>query len=425
MKPQKNGTVVFELKGESLAAALRLEAEIRKELETVKPRNTGLMRDIQKDWEKFYDGLLRRLAAEAPELLQATGLASPAVQVRQGKDSLPRAYREFPAIFSSPEKKPRYFMYAPVDYKGDHFTPRDGVRQNAKQERMLGSLLFADGWLGNAPLVSPKKVGVATPAGYAPAPDDGTGTTHTRRTFIAGGESLAAIEDYQRRDKEYHAACDRARKAINKIAEQDFPELLKSAPAGEELRAQATYRYGGYLDGRTEMLLSVRMEGKASIWNAGKTVPLSDNEAWTLKNSHGNEYVVEPRRDTQAGRALAAVLDAIPPTPHLSEYPVLLGDFAFKPSQIEAALGVNGVVPFVQELGGKKILVYNTEDDAKSGFTPKGATPLPVAAYNWLDADQGDRNMGIQPPPMPPEIAAILARPEAGGLGRKPAAPRF
>lgn len=102
MLNQKNGTAIFELSGESLEAAKRLEDEIRKELETVKPMNSGNMLAIQKSWESFYKGLVARLQQEQPGLLAQTGLAAPAVQVQEGKDSLPRAYVEFPAIFSSP-----------------------------------------------------------------------------------------------------------------------------------------------------------------------------------------------------------------------------------------------------------------------------------------------------------------------------------
>lgn len=413
MLNQKNGTAIFELSGESLEAAKRLEDEIRKELETVKPMNSGNMLAIQKSWESFYKGLVARLQQEQPGLLAQTGLAAPAVQVQEGKDSLPRAYVEFPAIFSSPEEEPRYFMYVPVDYKGDYFKPEDGAQVDDAKAAQIDDLLFAGGWLGNAPLVTMTKEGTATPADYAPAPEaDGEKTTHTRRTFVAGGESLAAIGDYEQRQREYRAACERARKAIEKIAELGFPELQETAPAGETLRASVSYRYGGHLEGKTEMLLSVRMEGTASMWNAGKTLPLQDNAAWTLKQSHGNEYVVEPRRDTPAGQALARIMDAIPSTPSLSEYPVLLGDFSFRASQIENALGVNGIVPQVRELGGKKILVYNTEDDDTRNFTPQGAKPLSTKVFNWLDADERDRNMGYTPPPMPPVVKAALAGPK-------------
>lgn len=412
MLNQKNGTAIFELSGESLEAAKRLEDEIRKELETVKPMNSGNMLAIQKSWESFYKGLIARLKHEQPSLLALTGLAAPTVQVQESKDSLPRAYVEFPAIFSSPEREPRYFMYVPVDYKGACFRPQDSVQVDEEAAAQIDELLFAGGWLGNAPLVTMTKEGIATPADYVPAQESDEEDTHTRRAFIAGGESLEAVRDYERRQREYRAACDRARKAIEKIAELGFPALQETAPAGETLRASVSYRYGGHLEGKTEMLLSVRMEGTSSMWNAGKTLPLKDNAAWTLKQGHGNEYVVEPRRDTPGGQALARIMDNIPATPSLAEYPALLSDFSFRPSRIENALGVNGIVPQVRELGGKKILVYNTEDDDASGFTPPGARPLSTQVFNWLDADERDRNMGYTPPPMPPVVRAALAEPK-------------
>ena len=241
MKVENNGTTVFELKGESLAAAMRLEWEIRKELQSVTPQSTGYMNEIQASWEKFYDGLVNRLAIEAPGLLQQTGLTSPAVQVGHAKDSLPRAYREFPAIFQGDGEPPRYFMYAPVDYKGNHFTPEGGVQLTREQTEKADDMLFAGGWLGNAPLVSLKKTGVATPADYDPLRNSflrkAQKDRHTQRIFIAGGESLAAVQDFDRRMAEYQSAAARVQAAIETIVKTEFPALLEKLPEGEALRA--------------------------------------------------------------------------------------------------------------------------------------------------------------------------------------------
>ncbi|MDE1151752.1 MAG: hypothetical protein PW788_04365 [Micavibrio sp.] len=411
-----NGTVTFELKGESLAAAKRLGAEIEKELQTVKPLQTGRMDHIQQSWNDFYDGLTRRLEKEAPEVLQATGLTSPATQVFQGKQTLPRAYLEYPAIFLSPEKEPRYFMYSPVDYKGDFFTPQDAKLLGDKKNAVVGELLFAGGWLGNAPLVSRKKSGVSTPADYNPATNDALKKSYNyaanrgQRCFIAGGESLAAVQDNRRRETEWRAAVDTVTNFIKALVEKQFPEMEKTIPAGEGLRASCSYSYGGYLDGATEIHLAVRMDGKANIWNAGKTVPLLENPAFATESREGGEATIVARTDTPEGRNLKMLMDMIPRTPALGEYEVLHGNFNFRQNKIESALGINGVVPQAVDLGGKTILIYNTASKAKSSFCPKGATPLPTEAYQWLQSDKGDINMGITPPPMPPEVTALFEK---------------
>lgn len=429
MAPQKNGTVLYALKGKSLEAALQLELEIRRELETVPVKNAGALNEIQDSWDRFYDGLILRLQKEQPQLLRQTGLDSPAPQVFQEKGGLPRAYRRYPEIFSSPEKTPRYFMYAPVDYRGNHFAPEDGVPVTGKPAAQVDDLLFAGGWLGNAPLVSRKKHGVALPAAEAAAlsksfrkaDDDG----HRQICFIAGGESLAAIEDFNRRTADYHARVGALREAIQKTVEAQFPDIMALArlPADEAIRASISYRYGGG-DGKTEMLLSVRQEGRLEMMAAGRSLTaLPENPAYRLKKSEGGEFTVKPRRDTAEGKALAALFDAIPATPALAEYKILHAGYAFTPGRFDSMLGVNGVVPRVHQLEGRTILVYNADDAARETFCPPGAIPLPTAAFKWLNADAADRNLGVTPPPMPPEIADIIAGapvPAAKPQGLKP-----
>jgi len=411
-----NGNVTFELAGESLAAAKRLNAEIEKELQTVKPLQTGRMDHIQQSWNDFYDGLIRRLEKEAPEVLEATGLKSPATQVFQGKQTLPRAYLEHPAIFLSPEKEPRYFMYSPVDYSGKFFAPKDATLLTDKKAAVVGELLFAGGWLGNAPLVSRKKTGVATPADYTPDNNDALKKSYNyaadrgQRCFVAGGESLKAVEDYRRREKEWRDSVETVTNFIKALVEQQFPEMEKTIPAGEGLRASCSYRYGGGLEGKTEILLSVRMDGKANIWNGGKTVKLLENPAFIASKDEGGDATITARTDTPEGRNLKMLMDMIPLTPALGEYEVLHGNFKFKQDKIESMLGINGVVPQAVDLGGKTILIYNTASKAKSSFCPKGATPLPTEAYQWLQSDKGDINMGVVPPPMPPEVAALFEK---------------
>ncbi len=420
---ENNGQVLFELSGESLSAALRLEWEIRKELETVTPKQSGMMGEIRDSWNAFYTNLQKRLEQEAPELLAATGLNAPSVQVNHGKDTWPRAYEHFPQIFSSPERTPRYFIYAPVDYKGDHFTPQDGRLITGKEEAQIGDLLFAGGWLGNAPLVTKEKSGTTLPVDYNPGANpwlqQDLKKTYAQRVFVAGGESLDAIVDMRRREKEFSAAADAVREEITRLASFELPKLLEKLPAGEALRIGVNYSYGGGIK-TVEMQLSIRMDGKVNFMDGGKAVKLESTDAYTLKKSHGNEYTVKPRRDTEAGKKLAALLDAVPKHPTLADYPQLHANFEYKADDIGKMLGLNGVVPFARDVGGRTVLVYNTDKDAAGDFTPPGAKAIHAAVYNWLLSDDSDRNMGITPPPMPKEIARALdfAKPKS------PAAPK-
>lgn len=402
MAEEPNEVIIFELNGKSLNAALCLQREIKRELQTFTVKNTGPVNEIVKSFEDFYAGLLRRMRREFPEILDMVGLNSPATQVLQDKDSLPRSYKNFPEIFVSPENPPRYFMYAPVDYKGEHFTPADGVRLDEKQEKHVGNMLFMGGWGGTAPLVSFRREGVALPQDYKPLPQDQSDDkTVSYISFVAQGRSLAAVHDFEQRTEAYHAAVEKVQELVEKAAAESFPQLLLSLPAGEELRAEVNYRYGGDMAGKTEILLSVRQEGKTDLWNMGKTVPVPAGPYYTLTESYGGEYIVTARTDTQEGRQLAALMDAIPPTPSLKDYPEILGDV--------------GSIVNVRKLGGMALLVFHAKDAQTVLPCPQDAKPLSTQAFHWLRADEDDRNIGIKPPPMPEAVAAVL-----GSLTQKP-----
>ncbi|MDE2336741.1 MAG: hypothetical protein KGL10_05460 [Alphaproteobacteria bacterium] len=431
MQIKSNGMLVYKLAGRSLAAARRLEDELRRELETVPVLKEGNLKAIGDSWNALYKGLLARLAVEAPEVLELTGLNARAVQVFQGPQTWPRAYAEAPHIFLSPEKNPEYFMYVPVDYKGGHFVPADGILLDEKEERITGDRLFAGGWLGNAPLVTVKKEGVTTPADYAPPSKSALRKAFSYLPndyvcFIAAGRSLALVADLKARQKEWERRLKHACRAIEAAVELDKPKMLAALPAGEDVRISATYSYYSSGGGRAELLLSVRREGKKDFWSAGKTVPVPPSPAFTLEDRSGGEYIVRARTDTPEGRRLAAVIDAIPDTPGLGDYAALRGNFAVKKDSIGQALGVNGVVPHVVELAGRTILVYTAAPKSgKDGFCPPDAQPFSAFAYEWLRADDGDRNTGVTPPPMPQAVSDALAgKPAATPPRRKKSPPR-
>lgn len=431
MPSQRNGHAVYELSGRALAAAKRLEAELAEELKTVPVKRLGNLKEIGDSWDALYDGLRARLAAEAPDVLKETGLTSPSTQVFKGVQTLPRAYAEYPQIFLSPEKNPRYFMYAPIDYKGRHFAPQDSKKLDNKQADAVGNLLFAGGWLGNAPLVNTKKQGVATPADYK-APAESTlrkqfpYMPNDRVCFIARGRSLEAVQDMRARTKAWEKSLKTACRAIEAEVKKDKALILANLPMGEDVRISATYSYSMGGQDKARLILSIRREGKDNMWNAGKTVPVPPNPAFDATPRHGDECEVSPRRDTPEGIKLAALIDAIPFTPTLADYPALHANYTVKHTQISRALGVGGVVPQVADVEGLTVLLYNAAPaDKKKAFCPPDAVPMPAAVYDWLHTDQGDRNMGLTPPPRPPEVTAVLsALAKAPAAQKKPKNPK-
>ncbi len=414
MASNRNGNVVYELSGRALAAAKLLEQELRTELETVPVMRSGNMRDMEDSWNAMYQGLLARLATDAPDVLKHTGLTSPCVRVFEGVQTFPRAYQEYPHIFTSPEKNPRYFMYAPLDYKGDHFVPADSKRLSGKEEQKTGDLLFAGGWLGNAPIVNMKREGVATPADYV-APSKGelrkefSYLANDRITFLAAGQSLALVEDYRARTEDWKQQLKIACDAITAETEKLKPVILAVLPAGEDVRISTSYNYAMNGGGKATLLLSARREGKVGLLSAGKTVNIPDSPAYTLGERNGGDYEVIPRRDTPEGRKLAALIDAIPQTPSLGDYPELCANYKINQTSVGKALGVNGAIPQAVDVEGYTVLLYNTAPkDKKNPFCPPGAKPFPVEVYEWLQSDKGDRNMGIALPPRPAEVLATL-----------------
>lgn len=431
MAPKPNSNVVYALAGRALEAAQRLEQELQRELKTVAVMRSGNMKDMGDSWDAMYKGLLERLDREAPEILELTGLKSPATQVFKGAQTLPRAYQEYPQIFASPEKKPMLYMYAPVDYKGAHFVPVDSVPMTGKQADRVGDLLFAGGWLGNAPLVSVRKEGVATPADYK-AP----GKTALRKAFshmsndrvcfLAAGRSLDIVQDYRARTEDWKEKLQTACRAIEAEVGKKKNELLVMLPVGEDVNISVSYSYSSQGGDKATLLLSVRRAGKDSMWNAGKKVDAPESDAYRLTPREGGEYVVKPRRDTPEGKALAAIIDAVPRTPGLKEYPELLADFKIKQDQIGRMLGVNGSIPQVVDVGGYTVLLYTAAPGVKKdSFCPPGAQPFKAEAYEWLRSDEGDRNMSIKSPPMPRDLADLLAKtPQNVAPAQKTTAPQ-
>lgn len=404
-------TVCYELQGKSLEAARWLSRELHREILAVRPKQEGNLAEIQVNWKAMYDGLFKRLKRENPEMLAATGLLSPAVCVYQAGPSCPRSYVEYPAIIASPQKAPRFFIYAPVDYKGNHFVPPDAKRLDAKEQAAADSLLFAGGWLGNGPLLDMGKTGTALPADYSHVPSAAASFNDKNRSYrcyIARGESLKIVEDFNRRKSDYDARVTEAFDRVRDLAQALFPQVRAALDSpDEELNVSMMYGEHNKDGDRSGVELTIRKK-----W--GEAVAMPENPHFTT-DSKGHMYF---RTDTPEGRALKEWFDAMPARPGLSDYPRLHAAFSFERDDIDKMIGVNGIVPQALQFGHYTVLRYNTAAGDETPFCPPDALPLSTAAYMWLDADKSDANMGITPPPMPREIAQMLGE----SLSRAPVA---
>lgn len=399
----------YELKGASLAAARELESEIEKQIKIRQPMQSGNMGDIQRDWQVFYREFLVRLKKEKPDLIKSTGLGTPSTILQAligGK--YPRAYHEYPSIFLSPEKNPRYFMYVTKGIDGKDFVPPDAVLLTGKAEQAAGDLLFAGGWLGNAPLVTMPKTGVAldpldpvVKKSLSSLKRQFNKEPNTKKMFIATGKSLRLVEEFQAREKAYNEAVSALFDHVKKATEALFSAI--DAPAGDTY-VNMSYGEHNREGDSTGIELSVRSRARGGERVAG--VP--ESPAYHLGPGPHGDQVVVLRRDTPEGRALAARVDALPSRPWIGEVKELHANFDYQLQQFDQMLGVNGVVPQVRKMGVYTLLVYNADKKTRHDFCPPDARPLPAGFFEWMDADEADRRLGDVPPPMPTEIADIL-----------------
>lgn len=406
----KNSQIVYKLEGVSLSAAKRLQQEIKKERETAPPLGLGNASDIKKSWENFYRQVLARLEKEAPEVLEHTGLRVATIHVREQKQHFPRAYEKFPQIFLSPLDPPDYYMYVPTDYKGRHFVPSDARLLDEKEERHVGHLLFAGGWIGNPPLLSMPENGVKTPEDFIPK------TVFEREQwdqnelvcFIAKGRSLAIVQDLKARADVWKKKLDAACTAIKQEVEKTLPQLLASLPKGEEVYISASY---AYCSGKIpELLLSISRKGHGDIFAMGKKVPPVPSPAFHLVPREYGEYTVTARTDTPEGLEIAKLIADISATPWPGDYPELFAPFKIKEDQITKMLGVNGVVPRAATLAQNVFLIYNASTgEPRGNFCPPDAVPCPAEIYHWLFDDQNDRMINVIPPPMPKKVSDFLS----------------
>ena len=417
MSQANKNTILYHLKGSSLEAAKRLQDEVTQELRNTSVLKKGNFESTQDGWLETFQILLARLEQDAHEILELTGLKSPAIRVYRELQTLPRAYAEYPQIFISPEKDASYFMYVPVDYKGKHFIPKNSVEMDSQQTENIGNLLFAGGWLGNAPIFHMNKYGVETPTDYQSPSDTDLRQAFTyaqngKICFIAFGRSLEIVSDYKVCTEKWRQHLETAKDVIIAETIKTKVDILCLLPLGEDINITVNYSYFMRGGDQTTLLLSIRREGKNNIFDAGKPLQALTSPAYLLTERGGGEYIVSPRYDTPEGQALAVLIEAIPSTPSLSVYPELSANYKSNINVMSDMLGATDVVPQVVEVGGHTVLVYNcanlTNEDIN--FCPPDAIPFPVEAYEWLRSDEGDTNLGIPHPPKPKILTDILAK---------------
>ncbi len=362
--------IVFELDGKSFEAAEMLSILTRIRTHDRKPKNSGNMGEIMKSWQAFYEQFLADLEIENPDILKDTGLTSPSLVIKEKKYSAPRAYLEYPAIFIAPLKKLKMYMYVPVAHDGSHFVPEGARKLDAEETAKVGDLLFAGGWLGNAPVFERKAEGCELPNGFVRTPHSDLKNSYVSVTFnyLASGQTLEAVDRYIKAQKQYD-------EVIRQIFDKT-QDIVNEISGGQEKINM------GYSESKSDI-----PNGLTGLEIGLGHGPMQiENKYFNTSYVSGRTYVVL-RSDTDEGRKYAKLFENVT-RPQMKDF-----------------VGIDA----------DNMCLFDHQDMRFIQFTspvktpPADCTPVSRELVQWLKDDGGDIRTGITPPPMPKELSIELA----------------
>ena len=409
---------VFSLQpgGSSFQAASAVLRHARTAAAMDRPASQGKLLDTLRNRQQFFQKQHDTLQKTNPFLLHELGLTMPVIQVTNAIEGLPRAYQVYPAIYLNQSPEPgrarAFYIYAPVDYRGRSFEPREADELKDESKQRIGSMLFADGW-NTPPAVLPmRQKGVKRPDDFDLSRHYAHGTarpSNSQAIFVAEGPSLEMLDDFHRREQQSATASGTV---------QEYLKQAMTDKLGDSFRRQIAPGEGFYVETvrsrdtgrRCSFSIAVRRDGMGagSPMQAGRPLVIPANPVFHPRDGE-REYSVVPRDDTPEGRTLKKLIAAVPPVPSLGEYHGMRGDVLLRARPDDLAW-IDVGVPRLQVLAGRTMLIYNRDQDAQSPFCPPGAIPLSTAAYQWLDADDIDTRRGDKPPPMPESLAREMRR---------------
>jgi hypothetical protein len=383
MRNQEQEGIVYELRGDSRRMAMALE-------------NTLSSLDSRfGDIEQLpVDELLGHLQREAPNAVTALGLNKPVTEIQETPASgILRARQSLPRIYRSGA---RYFLIAPVDYKGGHFRPEHVKKPGEKKMREIRRLL--SGW-HTGPVFAPEKTGVPVPADFDPAlhkvvpdpkPDD---DGYDRRVWRAQGASLHVVQDFLRRRQEREEAMDALRAWIKDSAKREMGEGFSFSPLLREIKGK--------------MRLILRMH---DISNAGADAEAfaAGSGAFAIVEKEGRRVHVAPDLATEAGRKFSLLLSRISvKAPDIGDCwllwnptaPGIRAQFNEKAAGDKAASGFDVDTtrppwfecykkPHLASVGNDHYLIYAARRDAPDYSAPRDAVAVDTASCPPALADE-------------------------------------
>ncbi len=406
---------IFKLdpEGESYRAVIEFQnsmSALRAEFQSKVSMESGLSDDMKAE-------IVERSKAIHADINEKMGFLHPVTQVKDNElQAYPRAYEHVPTVFANQysvegddgahQDVVEFYMFSPVGYDGDFFEPDDArLIEDEKEIKGVEAQLFAGGWLNPAVVISANAQGVEVPKDYSPLADADKkdALPHYKVCFVAQGETLDILQDFDQRNAEYGHATQAVIDHVNSAIQNDLaPEFNRQIEEGEDFYVNWSYGQSRDDKNKTHFDISVRQGGKVNGMAAGQPLIVGNNDIFLVSAKEGRgEYQISPNEDTPQGQELKALMDAVPTKPSLSDYPELVADMPFEPAQFDEMLGVNGSVPQEWEFQGHRVLTYNSDEADYDAFCPPDAQPLPSALYKWVKNDEEDERMGISPPPAP------------------------
>jgi hypothetical protein len=409
------GFVAYELKGESLDAAVELDLLVRAHVAAnIVDVNGKSLLEAHRVYKAIYEDALAQIGKTHPQLLEKCGLNAPAVQVQDYDGGYPRTYESFPSVYWTSSKLALYLMYCPVDYKGRHFVPADAVKCDDKDfaSTDMGHGIYKNHfWIAEGPVVDGGRRGLPLPADFDPATAVTTKASGLRpdRLFVAAGESLYAAVRLQQQEELFKATFNAFTDAAQAWVKKHYPGHY----------ANFSLRRNGH-DNALE--ISVRTDGTGAPvelnhpdWTIDRQLtrhwrnPVTDEmELVVLK-----EYEARPNPASADGQALYDLFKAIPPHPRASDYP-------------ELSAHANGEErsPVVHRYPQGTFLAYHNIQPGDAVTGPRDGRAADAAALIWLDADRNDRQWGIAPPPPPAPLAGLYGPQKTDGTASRGPQPR-
>ena len=391
--------VVYALKGRSLDAAktyYKMQEDLFENGTTADwdSKTAHERRDIRK---KFSDNLRQNHM----DIIESLGMNQTAVQVQSYRKGHNRAYTLRPECYSANPDGNQFYIYSHVDYKGNHFVPPDAVLQNEEESKRIGGLLWAGGWTTPAIIVPQSRHGIAIPDDFNAKAHKTLKQSHLGdnpkrpyRFFMAGGETLAALNQAEQDKEVYSKRVSTLFDAIKKLT----PALVQENAIPGITDAKDVYFNSSLstdTNGRPVPRISPRRDG------TGEPLPLASNAAFTALPAGHHDYVIIPNAASADGQALQAALDAIPNNPSTTGFPTKLlnTDNVVAADKLDGAFGPLNQ-PLIRHFREGIVLAYRVNrGKGTNHFTPAGCTEITQAAFLWMETDQNDRTAGTLPPP--------------------------